>query len=146
MFKEDIERYNKFGSFDYNFDNSGNVVLSFTGKEFSNHYLSIPLSNIGLIDGKVSEFYNLEFEEFVEENKQDNSVIAKEEIQSENLALKQEISDLLQSITKNEETNATDLSIKQVIIELRKNLGEGSVESDFSSTFPYTAIKKEKVE
>jgi hypothetical protein len=62
-------------------------------------------------------------------------------VQQENVILKTQ----LDSIIAQSETSssaADQLAVKQVVLELRKSLGQGRVNSDFSETFPYTAIRK----
>ena len=42
-------------------------------------------------------------------------------------------------------TVADQMASKQVILQLRKTVGQGRVDSDFSDTFPYTPISKPKI-
>ena len=64
-------------------------------------------------------------------------------IQREKEGLQSQLDAIVAQNTKlTEETGPNKLAIKQVILELRKALGQGRVESDFSDTFPYTPIIK----
>jgi hypothetical protein len=62
--------------------------------------------------------------------------------QEENAALRFQLQSVIDN-TDESEVAATQVAVRQVVLELRKAIGEGRVDSDFSDTFPYTPIKKD---
>lgn len=62
-------------------------------------------------------------------------------IQQENDTLKTQLDGVI-SQSDSSSSAADKLAVKQVILQLRKAVGQGRVDSDFSDTFPYTPIIK----
>jgi len=148
-FSQDIQNFCRYGEYTYKFDENGNLIFNNSSMDFSQVYLSLPLKNIVYNNSKLISFYPLDFVEFVsttnsEINQTPSEIILQQQLdtaQSENSLLKSQLDSVI-SQNENNETTADQLSIKQVILELRKSLGQGRVDSDFSTTFPYTAITK----
>jgi hypothetical protein len=147
-FSQDIQNFKRYGTYEYKFDSVGNLTFNSSSSDFSQAYLAFPLQNVFYNNSKVKTFYNVEFEEFVPQSvtsSADQAAALEEQlqvVQQENITLKSQLDAV---IADNEDSGSVDiLATKQVIFELRKALGQGRVESDFSDTFPYTAIKKTK--
>jgi hypothetical protein len=148
-FSQQIHEFQRYGNYQYSFDSVGNLTFNSSSANFNQVYLSFPLSNVFYNNDKIKSFFNVQFEEFVPQtitSSVDASAALQEQlqnIQQENTTLKAQLDGL---ITQSEDSGsvADQMATKQVIFELRKALGEGRVESDFSDTFPYTAIRKVK--
>lgn len=148
-FDQDIQNYQRYGTYTYKFDNVGNVVLNPSSSNFNQVYVAFPLQNAVYDNSKIETMYNVNFEEFVPQTELTSSINVDEllqqitTIQTENESLKTQLdSVVVQSETA---TAADQLASKQVILELRKALGEGISDADFSDTFPYTPIRKDVV-
>ena len=148
-FSQQIHDFQRYGNYEYRFDSVGNLTFNSSSANFNQVYLAFPLSNVFYNNDKIKSFFNVQFEEFVPQtitSSVDAAAALQEQlqnIQQENTTLKTQLDGL---IAQNEDSGsvADQMAIKQVIFELRKALGEGRVESDFSDTFPYTAIRKIK--
>lgn len=148
-FSQEIHNFQRYGTYEYKFDSVGNLTFNSSSADFSQVFVAFPLLNVFYNNNKIKSFFNVQFEEFVPQivtSSVDTTVALQEQlqnIQQENITLKTQLDTL---VTQNEESGsaADQMAIKQVIFELRKALGEGRVESDFSDTFPYTAIRKVK--
>ena len=147
-FSTDIQQFVQNGTYEYKFDPVGNLIFNSSSADFSQVYLSLPLTNVLYNNTKIQSFYDVNFEEFIpttgsapitssvdDLNSQLNT------LQQENQQLQTQLDDMIaQSSTSNPAADSE--ASKQVIIELRKQLGQGRVDTDFASTFPYTPIKK----
>jgi len=148
-FSQDIQNFQRYGIYEYKFDNVGNSTFNTSSADFSQVFLAFPLLNAFYNNNKIKSFFNVQFEEFVPQvitTPGPTAEVLQEQlqvIQQENITLKGQLDSL---IAQNETSGsaADQMAIKQVIFELRKALGQGRVESDFSDTFPYTPIIKNK--
>ena len=149
-FSIDILKFKKDGTYEYKFDNMGNLYFNSSSNDFSQVYLSLPISNIIYNNSKIKQFYDPNFTEFTPHIKKEETADQIEFltqqlnlIQREKEGLQSQLDAIVAQNTKlTDETGPNKLAIKQVILELRKALGQGRVESDFSDTFPYTPIIK----
>jgi hypothetical protein len=146
-FADDIQKFQRYGTYTYKFDAVGNLIFDNSSKDFSRVHLSLPLANSVYNNDKIASFQSTVFEEFVPEvvaaavnaeQLQQQLDVAKEE----NITLKQQLDSMIAE-SESDSTGAGNVATKQVILELRKSLGQGRVDSDFSEEFPYTPIKKE---
>ena len=144
-FSQEIQNFRRHGTYTYRFDESGNLTFNSSSSDFNQVYLSFPLTNPVYDTSKLQTLYNLQFEEFVPpsdvpiaSNVEDQLSIAQEE----NAALRFQLQSVIDN-TDESEVAATQVAVRQVVLELRKAIGEGRVDSDFSDTFPYTPIKKD---
>jgi len=143
-FSKEIDDFQKYGTYNYTFDEGGNLVFKKTPSTFTEQYLSIPLIDYVYDDQKISSFYNIEFSEFFPENVQTettDSITTSSVLENENTQLKEQLSLITQKADENM-TESERLATKQVILELRISLKQGVTERDFSSTFPYLPITK----
>ena len=145
-FSQDITQFQKDGTYVYKFDNSGNLYFNSSSADFSQVYLSLPLTNVVYNNAKIEKFYDPEFREFIPTTVVTASVATADELQAqlgvvqqENITLKSHLDNL---ISENETTsNASDSqAVKQIILELRIAMGQGRVAANFSDTFPYPPL------
>lgn len=145
-FDQDIQNFKRYGTYTYKFDNVGNVILNSSSSNFNQVYIAFPLQNAIYNNSKIETIYNVNFEEFIPNQEVpssinvDNLVEQLDLMQSENATLKTQLDSI---IIQSEMSTSDQLAVKQVILELRKALGQGASEADFSETFPYTAIRKD---
>ena len=147
-FSTNIQQFQQNGTYEYKFDPVGNLIFNSSSADFSQVYLSLPLTNVVYNDSKISGFYITDFEEFIPTTVTAPVTSSNEDLSNQLSTLQQE-NEQLQSqlnnmISQSTTTNpaADSEASKQVILELRKAMGQGRVDSDFSDTFPYTPIKK----
>jgi hypothetical protein len=145
-FSQDIQNFQRYGNYTYKFDNVGNLTFDSSSRDFSHVFLAFPLTSISYNNSKIDSFYNPAFEEFIPQPAVTSSNTAEIQqqldiVQQENITLKGQL-DILVSQNENSGSTSNQMAIKQVILELRKALGQGRVDSDFSTDFPYTAIVK----
>lgn len=147
-FEKEITQFQRFGTYLYEFDDVGNLVLNSSSLDFSQVYVAFNLSNFNYDLNKVTSFYDPTFTEFVPPATSSAITASADQLQSQlndansqNAILQSQLND---AIAANEATPsvADQQAAKQVILELREALGQGRVESDFSSDFPYTPINK----
>lgn len=143
-FSKEIDTFQKYGTYDYKFDEGGNLVFKKNPSEFTEKYLSIPLIDFEYDNQKVNSFYNTTFSEFIptiEESQTTTESLVPSNLENENKELKEKLSLLIERVDENI-TESERLAIKQVILELRISLKQGIAERDFSTTFPYLPITK----
>lgn len=147
-FSQEIHDFQQYGAYTYKFDEVGNLIFNSSSVDFSQVYVSFPLKNVILNNLKVENFYNPEFEEFIPSTSSISPVVDTDILQQQLNALQQEndtLKNQLDAVIAQNETSgslADQMATKQVILELRKSLGQGRVDSDFSEDFPYTALRK----
>lgn len=147
-FEQEISDFQRYGIYTYEFDASGNLIFNSSSAEFSQVYLSLPLQNVIYNNVKIASFYTTDFEEFVPTTGSTLPTSSAAELQTQLSTVQQEnsaLKDQLDALIGQNESNssaADQQAAKQVVLELRKALGQGRVDSDFSDTFPYTPIKK----
>lgn len=146
-FSQEISDFQRYGTYTYEFDSVGNLIFNGSSTDFSQVFLAFPLLNTFYNNNKIQSFFNVKFEEFVPQvitSSLSNSQDLESQLQTaqqENITLKSQLDDL---ITQNSVSSsaADQMAVQQVILELRKSLGQGRVDSDFSSDFPYTPVIK----
>lgn len=143
-FSKEIDTFQKYGTYDYKFDEGGNLVFKKNPSNFTEQYLSIPLINYVYDNQKISSFYNTEFSEFIPTIVESEIISKNQEpsnLETENKELKERLSLLTERVDENI-TESERLAVKQIILELRIALKQGIAERDFSTTFPYLPITK----
>lgn len=147
-FEQDIQNFQRYGTYTYKFDANGNLIFNSSSADFSQVYLALPLRNVAYNTVKLDAFYDPTFTEFIPSISSTEETASVDTLQQQLDVAQQEnvvLKDQLDTLTAESEpvgSAAETLATKQVILELRKALGQGRVDSDFSDTFPYTAIKK----
>jgi len=141
-FSEQINDFVFHGTFNYKFDEVGNVILNPSSSIFQEHYVLFNLRNTVYNENKVKTFYNTEFVEFVKPVEQATSLSGSaaqtelDSIKKENETLKGQLDSIIQE-SEQDGNRADAIAIKDIILELRISLGQGKTESDFESDFPY---------
>lgn len=149
-FSTNIIKFQQDGTYEYKFDSIGNLYFNSSSADFSQVYLSLPLLNVVYNNAKIETFYDPQFREFVPNTGSSELTSSIEALQQqlstineENSMLKIHLDNVIAQNTAVLDTSGPNqMAIKQVILELRKALGEGRVDSDFSDTFPYTKLIK----
>lgn len=148
-FSQNIQSFQRYGTYTYEFDSVGNMIFNSSSSDFSKVYVAFGLNNFVYDDGKISGFYSPVFTEFLPVATSSNYTQADVQVLQDQLDTANTQGLLLQDqlnqlIAVNETTQPTgrDEATKQVILELRESLGQGHVESDFSPDFPYTPLSK----
>jgi len=147
-FSTNILEFQQNGTYEYKFDAVGNLYFNSSSADFSQVYLKLPLTNVVYNNSKIEKFYDPEFREFVANTTPIITTVNMDELQNQMVAIQNENDSLkakLDSLISKEESNSSSAdkqATRQVILELRKTLGQGRVDSDFSDTFPYTKIIK----
>lgn len=143
-FSKEIDAFQKYGIYDYKFDEGGNLVFKKNPVYFTEQYLSVPLIDYVYDNQKINSFYNTEFSEFIPTTSISETIVKSQEsvnLETENVELKDRLLLLTEKLDENI-TESERLAIKQVILELRIALKQGVAERDFSTTFPYLPITK----
>jgi len=143
-----ITRFLKNGTFDYQFDSAGNVILNTSSSVFQQNYLSLPLKNVNYNNSKLLSFYNPNFTEFVAPPTSSVDLSSTGVLDQINTltAQNQELQDQLdQVIALNElsDSAANIQAVQSIIIALRIQLGQGQTADDFQTTFPYLPVPLE---
>lgn len=144
-FSLEISEFQKSGTYVYEFDEGGNLVFNSSSLDFHQHFVSLPLANYKYDNVKIGSFYDLEFKEFIPTLTEITASIVNspeiEQLTTENTQLKDRLT-ALTVIADANQTPAEKLATKQVILDLRIQLGQGVSERDFSTEFPYLPITK----
>lgn len=144
-FPSKINQFQTIGTYDYKFDEVGNVIVNSSSTTFQYNYLCLPLMDVVYDPKSIESYYNVQFEEFLPTveiiDEISDTPVGMEElenIKAENEELKTRLDDLVLESEDNS-TEAERQATKDVILELRKSLKEGVEDRDFSEEFPYTA-------
>lgn len=140
-----VEKYKSNGEFTNNLiDGNINLIYKTTNnsKNISNlYYTNIPLKVITYDNSKFENKDNVEFTQFIP--------VVTSSIEEETVSLDEyntlldqnnELSNALTNLVSKYENNDSEqmiLAMKEEIINLRIQLGQGSSETDFSEDFPY---------
>ena len=147
-FSPEIAQFQRDGTYNYEFDESGNLYFNSASADFSHVYLSLPLTNVVYNDAKIDKFYNSAFLEFVptvvtsSAPSVDDLTAELGVVQQENITLRSQLDDF---IAQNQISSAASDSqaVQQIILALRIALGQGRIASNFSTTFPYAPLTQQ---
>jgi len=152
-FSQQITNFTNYGTYNYKFDDVGNEILNPNSIVFQQVYLELPLGNI-IYNNRVLSFYDPTFTEFIPVQPTSStdistSVFSEEAINQINSITNQNIQlqSQLESLIANNNANdslANIQSIKDTIINLRIQSGEGSSDGDFQDVYPYFPISPEE--
>ena len=144
-FSSKINQFQTVGTYDYKFDEVGNVIVNSSSTTFQYNYLCLPLMDVVYDPKSIESYYNVQFEEFLPSVETTNEIIEKspdveelENVKAENEELKTRLDSLILA-SENNSTEAEKQAVKNVNLELLKALKEGVENRDFSEEFPYTA-------
>jgi hypothetical protein len=145
-FTSQISSFKNAGIYVYKFDEVGNEILNPSSSIFQQHFIAFPTVNYDYNNAKIQSFYNPTFTEFVpQSNTGSTSTLPQDiidqinEITQRNLILSNQLDEL---IAKSEitSTEADIQLVRDTILTLRIQAGQGKVSSDFSPDFPYSPI------
>ncbi len=151
-FSQELKNFKQYGTYDYIFDSVGNEVLNPSSSIFQQVYFSLPLSNYNYNESKILSFYNPTFTEFVPTfitSSASSSSFSQEAIDAinaltyQNTLLQNQVGVMIDMGTV-DTSSADQQSIKNTIINLRIQNGQGVVPSDFQDTYPYLPIPFEQ--
>ena len=71
-FSKDIQQFQRYGTYEYKFDNVGNLIFDSSSMDFSRVYLSLPIENVDYNNSKIESFFDTEFTEFVPASNDEN--------------------------------------------------------------------------
>lgn len=143
----DVQKFKGMGTFDNNLDSFGNIQLvynvsqSFEGKY---NYVKIPLKSFIYNTQKIIDTNNVEFVELqtdqIEEKRNLNDVIAEyNNLIEENNILNETVNSLIEKYEDNDDKQMLS-AMRDEIINLRIQLGQGTTTTDFTSEFPFLPI------
>lgn len=150
-FIQEISNFTRLGTYHYRFDEVGNDILNPSSSIFQETYFSFPLTVVNYDQSKVLSFYDPTFTEFVKPA--DEPVAGIETVEDIRQALNEARNDKAQLQTQLDEliakselssTEATENVIKEILISLRIQLGQGQIVADFNTDFPYLPLPPEE--
>lgn len=144
-----IEEVMLSGSISSKYDENGNLMISSNETELSSSVISVNLYSPRFSSDYISKISDTNFSEFFSTSNSTEGTSSNLSSESNPLYQNQlEVNKELQSKINELELKLNDpekisdqLTIKDTIIQLRIQNGEGTVESDFHDEFPYTAIQ-----
>ncbi len=152
-FSQQIADFTTNGTYNYLFDSVGNEIINPSSSVFQQVYFAIPLGNYVYNNSRITSFYDSMFTEFIPSaisSSTSSSVSlfpqdALDQISAityENAQLQNQLQTLIATSEQNSGSADTQ-SIKNTIINLRIQLGQGSLSSDFEDVYPYLPIPLE---
>lgn len=143
----DIQKFKDFGTFANNFDNFGNLTQVYSVTQSvsgSLNYVNLPLKTFfynekKILDTNTSDFTELQTAEAVD-TRNINAVIEQyNNAIAENRILNETINDLVTKYENNDDKQVI-AAMKTEIINLRIQLGQGNVPSDFGDDYPFLPL------
>lgn len=149
-FTQQISNFTRYGTYNYTFDSVGNVILNPSSSQFTQVYFSLPMRTPLYNEAKILAFNDPTFTEFVPQSTASvsSSVFSQDAIDqinsitAENLSLQSQLDAIMAASTQNS-ASAYQQSIRDTILTLRMQLGQGRSASDFSTEYPYMPIPLE---
>ena len=141
-----ISNFEKYGTYSYRFDEVGNVILNPSSSIFQQQFLDIPLRNVNYNTTKIASFYDPTFIEFTQPISNNVSASIPTDVvdQINNLTVQnQQLQNRLDTLIAQSELDnsaANQQLVRDIIIPLRIQLGQGSSNADFQTIFPYLPI------
>lgn len=143
----DYEKFRNFGQFENNIDLYGNDQLVFNTEQATEgkfFYIKLDVRTFDYNDNKILDSNSVEFSELqttkIEEQRDVNQILtAYNNLLEENRILNQTVNDLVEKYEQNDDKQVISEQ-KKTIINLRIQLGQGKVPSDFSDDFPFLPL------
>jgi hypothetical protein len=150
-FSQQVANFKNYGTYNYKFDDVGNEILNPSSSVFQQVYFALPLGTYVYNNSKILSFYDATFTEFVPVTSSVSSsasVFPQEAIDRINAITYQneQLQGQLNSLVASSEMNsgsADNQSIKNTVIGLRIQLGQGTTTSDFQDVYPYLPVPLE---
>jgi len=142
-FTKNVDEFNSRGTYNYQFDEVGNLLLNPSSSVFEQQYFSIPLMRSKYNDAKINSFYDTNFTEFIKSpttgSDSEETIALKDElnrIEKENAEFKKQL-DVIIAKDEQGSVEAQRDAIRNIILELRIKLKQGETLDDFEVDFPY---------
>lgn len=144
---KDLQTFRDTGVFSNNFDSFGNLQLAFNRQDPSNgkyYYSNTLLKTLEYNIDKILDTNSTEFSELqsiAQQQTQDVAVLLQKynEQLAENRILNETVNALVEKY-ENSDDKQVIAAMKNQIINLRIQLGQGNVPSDFSDAFPFPPL------
>ena len=144
---DEVSAFKNFGTFTNNTDSFGNLQLVYSVAQSVNgnvNYVKVPLKTFvynenKIVDSNSSDFTELQTPE-TQQKQNINEVLQQyNELLAENRILNETVNSLVEKYENNDDKQVIDAQ-KSTIINLRIQLGQGKVPSDFSDDFPFLPL------
>jgi len=144
---DEVSAFKNFGTFTNNTDTFGNLQLVYSVAQSVNgnvNYVKVPLKTFvynenKIVDSNSSDFTELQTPE-TQQKQNINEVLQQyNELLAENRILNETVNSLVEKYENNDDKQVIDAQ-KNTIINLRIQLGQGKVPSDFSDDFPFLPL------
>jgi hypothetical protein len=144
---DEVAAFKSFGTFTNNTDTFGNLQLVYSVAQSVNgnvNYVKVPLKTFvynenKIVDSNSSDFTELQTPE-TQQKQNINEVLQQyNELLAENRILNETVNSLVEKYENNDDKQVIDAQ-KNTIINLRIQLGQGKVPSDFSDDFPFLPL------
>ena len=144
---DEIAKFKSFGQFYNNLDSFGNYQLVFSDLQSTSgslNYVKIPLKTFEYNEEKILDSNSTEFNELQtlqkEEKRNIDEVLTQyNNLLEENRILNQTVNSLIEKYENNDDKQVI-AALKTTIINLRIDLNQGNVPSDFSDDFPFLPL------
>lgn len=144
---DEVSNFKNFGNFTNNLDSFGNLQLVYSVAQSVNgnvNYVKVPLKTFVYNENKIVDSNSADFTELqtpeTQQKQNINDVLQQyNELLAENRILNQTVNELVEKYENNDDKQVIDAQ-KNTIINLRIQLGQGKVPSDFSDDFPFLPL------
>ena len=144
---DEVSIFKNFGTFTNNLDSFGNFQLVFSVAQSVNgnvNYVKVPLKTFiynenKIVDANTTDFTELQTVRQEEKRNVDEVLNQYNTLLEENRILNQTVNDLVEKYENNDDKQVI-AEQKRTIINLRIQLGQGTVPSDFSDDFPFLPL------
>ncbi len=144
---DEVSAFKNFGTFTNNTDSFGNLQLVYSVAQSVNanvNYVKLPLKTFvynenKIVDSNSSDFTELQTPETQQKQNINDVLQQYNELLAENRILNQTVNELVEKYENNDDKQVIDAQ-KNTILNLRIQLGQGKVPSDFSDDFPFLPL------
>jgi len=144
----DLQKFKDLGEFSNNIDEFGNFQLIFNNASFENgsvYYTKTPLKTFSYNESKILDTNDPGFQELQSEERREeqdiNKILEQYNIAiEENRVLNQTVNSLVQKYENNDDKQVI-AAMRKELINLRIQLGQGNVATDFSDEFPFLPLE-----
>lgn len=144
---DEVSTFKEFGTFTNNIDSFGNVQLVYSVAQSVNgnvNYVKVPLKTFQYNQNKIIDSNTADFTELstvtIEQNRNTTEILQQyNTLLEENRILNQTVNDLVEKYENSDDKQVID-ALKNTIIDLRIQLGQGNVPSDFGDDFPFLPL------
>jgi hypothetical protein len=144
---DEVDVFKKLGNFTNNLDSFGNYQLVFSVAQSMDgnlNYVKVPVKTFVYNDDKILDSNSIEFAELqtlqVEEKRDTLELLNQyNNLLEENRLLNQTVNSLIEKYENNDDKQVIN-ALKDTIINLRIQLGQGNVPSDFGDDFPFLPL------